>query len=60
MELGHSQGARPCTVRTFAVGEETGKVWWHVAGIHLDTPRLGLETVVVMSIHLTGHVCLPG
>eukprot|EP00974_Lingulodinium_polyedra_P092937 9003546-Lingulodinium_polyedra.AAC.1 len=27
-------------------------IWWHVAAVFLDQPRLGLKSIVVVSLHL--------
>ena len=43
---------KPMEVRTICSGYEKGKVAWHVAEVYLDRPRLGLKTLVVMSVHL--------
>ena len=47
---------KPSTITTIAHGAEEGKVWWHVAEIWLDYPRLGLKNVVVMSLHLNNII----
>ena len=43
---------RPMEVKTICFGYEEKKVAWHVAEVFLDRPRLGLKTLVVMSVHL--------
>ena len=43
---------KPMEVRTIGYGYEEKKVAWHVAEVFLDRPRLGLKTLVVMSLHL--------
>ena len=39
-------------VKTIHSGSEHKKFAWHVAQVFLDKPRLGLTSIVVLSLHL--------
>ena len=53
LEQGQCIGARkPNIVQTVAHSSIPGKIYWHVAEIHFDRPRLGLDSLVIMSVHL--------
>jgi len=43
---------KPNRVQTVGHGFIPGKIWWHVAEIFFEKPRLGLTTLVIMSLHL--------
>ena len=43
---------QPMEVRTIRSGSEDKQVAWRVAEVFLDRPRLGLKSLVVMSLHL--------
>ena len=42
----------PMEVMTIHSGSENKKFAWHVAQVFLDKPRLGLTSIVVLSLHL--------
>ena len=44
---------KPNRVQTVAHASIPGKIYWHVAEILFDKPRLGLTSLVVMSVHLS-------
>ena len=43
---------KPNRVDTVGHGSIPGKIFWHVAEVAFEKPRLGLSTLVVMSLHL--------
>jgi len=43
---------KPNRVDTVCHGSIPGKIFWHVAEVAFEKPRLGLSALVIMSLHL--------
>ena len=57
---------KPNRAQSVAHGSVPGKIYWQVAELLFDKPRLGLNSVVTMGLHLNsvhaenGAACLGG
>ena len=51
---------KPNSVQTVAHASIPGKIYWHVAEILFDKPRLGLNSLVIMSVHLNAKKPVAG